>query len=508
MDITNRNRVFRLLILYRWLSLLPAVVFVFLSYYRGDGEGRYVWVLLTAVTLNIIISTFFSQLNRALKKQPPLLFIEFILVALFIALSGGWQSPYYLYALNPLLAAAFFFQLRGAIIAVTVLSPLYLLAVFFDRQVYGGVVDWFATAVNIIGFYLISGTFGYAAVLLAQLRKTGAELQTVHQELKALHDLTVLLNGAADVAAVKEMVVTAVTNDLGCRRAIIELVEKPQSNLNSHFDREMIIPLCWGTKPIGVLLVEPAAHDIGGDTLRPALEAIAQQTAVTLGMMMTRQRRAKETAVQEERARIALDIHDSVSQSLFGAAFALSGSLKLLPDKPETAIPELERALTITETVRKEIRRTIHDIWPEEITAKAFETDLQKYINDVLQAHKLTIRFDIRGDFGALSARVRRSLYRISQEALTNIVHHAAADEASVCVDVVNHWATLSIRDNGRGFEPHAALSQEHGFEHFGLRGMVARTRSLGGSCDIFSRPGAGTSIVIDIPAYSEGQHE
>jgi signal transduction histidine kinase len=197
---------------------------------------------------------------------------------------------------------------------------------------------------------------------------------------------------------------------------------------------------------------------------------------------------------------MALDIHDTVSQSLFGIVFTLDGLLKLLPARPEAIKPELEMALEAAESVRHEIRRTIHDLWPEEISAPAFEADLRKYASDTLQANQLMVRFDIRGDFSEMSPAVRRSFYRISQEALTNIVHHAAADEACICVDVANGRASLSVRDNGRGFEPDVALLREYGGEHFGLRGIQKRAQSLGGSCDIFSQPDAGTSIIVDVP--------
>lgn len=114
----------------------------------------------------------------------------------------------------------------------------------------------------------------------------------------------------------------------------------------------------------------------------------------------------------------------------------------------------------------------------------------------------------MRGKFDALSPRARRSLYRIAQECLTNVVQHAAATECRVCVDIENGRARLVVRDNGRGFEPEIALEQEHDSEHFSLRGMQNRAHSLGGICDIFSQPGAGTSVVIDIPVNRDAEKE
>ncbi len=565
-SVNDRRRLFRLLVLYRWISLIPPLIYTLVAYGNGEiGFRRGGAALVTAVLLNAAISLFSAQLNRALQRRPWLLLADLFVIANLVAITGGWRSPYYLYALNPLLMAAFFFQLRGALAAATVFTPFYLPAALAGVWAYGETPDWFVVLVNIIGFYLISGTFGYAAGLLARLRaasqdlaQTNEELAAAHQDLAALYALTASLHSAADVEEAQEMVLTAVTTDFGCRRAVIGLVD-PQENvitgwlgrvqngdgggtkllshqaklpltpsgglaaesvlegrvcqaaddsctpdnwLNTHFGMSgcLIVPLRWGLQPVGVMMLDLADGD-GEETRRRSLEVIARQTAVTLSMMMTRQRRARETAVQEERARIAMDIHDSVSQSLFGIVFTLDGAIKMLPEKPEAALPALQQTLQTAEDVRREIRRAIHDIWPEEMTAEAFAADLRHYAADVLQANNLHVSFDIRGDFGALSARARRSLYRIAQEALSNIVYYAAASQASVCVDVADGRAILSVRDNGRGFEPEVALAQEHGREHFGLRGMQERARSLGGTCDIFSQPGAGTSIIIDIPA-------
>ena len=263
----------------------------------------------------------------------------------------------------------------------------------------------------------------------------------------------------------------------------------------------LILPLLWGIRPVGVLLVDMTGRE--QDTARrQSLEAMARQTGTSLGMMITRLSRARERAIQEERARIARDIHDTVSQSLFGLVFTLDGCLKMLPHDPAAIAPELAWASQTADEVRQEIRQTIMDMWAEEaMTPQQFEMDLRQYVADLLPAAGLQVGFDVRGDFASLSPRARRSMYRIAQEALTNVVHHAAASEAKVCVDVVTGRARLVIRDNGRGFEPDLVLAQAYDREHFGLRGMQERARSLGGTCDLFTRPGAGTSIVVDFPA-------
>ena len=256
-----------------------------------------------------------------------------------------------------------------------------------------------------------------------------------------------------------------------------------------------IHPLVWGKLPLGVLIL-PAGQIGLEDGL---ILEICEQASARLGIMQHRLRRARDTAVEEERNRIAIDMHDTVSQTLFGMIYALDACLKMRPDDPSQIYAELEQIKASAEGVRGEIRQTIHDMWVE-MTADRFERDIRSYLLDVLQAIDLTVDFDIRGDFSAVSPEVHRTLYRICQEALTNTVHHAAATDARVCLDVLNERVGLIVRDNGRGFDPLAAMAQQEDDEHFGLRGIQERIQLLGGTCDFFSRPGMGMSLVIDVP--------
>jgi signal transduction histidine kinase len=550
----NPRRIFWLLVLYRWLSLAPPLLALLVQGQVAIAAGA---ALALAAAANLVVTLFAGQLNRFLEAHVTFLGADLLLVALLVALTGGAASPYYFYALSPLLAAAFFFQWRGALLATAVLAPLYLGAVLLGAE--AGAVDWLSLGGNLTGFFLIAGAFGYAGTLLAQVRATS-------RDLAVLQEVTASLHNAADVNHVQEMVLEVITAELGFRRAVIGLVDEtgtaisgwlarlrggetgemetlshaarlpltaegglaatalvegrvcrasPEEPctadgwLNNRFGMNncLIIPLQWGIQPIGILLVDTAGQ--GASEMRVhSLEAIAQQTAVAIGMMRTRTRRARESAVQAERGRIALDMHDAVSQSLFGIVFTLDGALKLLESEPETARAELEEALQTAERARQEIRQTIHELWSEEMSAASFERELRQYTADVLQAPQLAVTFDIRGAFDDLSAPARRSLYRMAQEGLSNVVHHAAAGEAQVCLDVEGGRARLAVRDDGRGFEPEVALTQVYGAEHFGLRGMQARARALGGTCDIFSQPGAGTSVVVDIPANARLEAE
>jgi signal transduction histidine kinase len=555
------QQVFNLLVLFRWLSLIPALAYLI---FVPEQSGNYHWIAFAAaVLISAIISIFPSRLNKSLLKNPWLLGFDLLFVAALMAFTGGWRSPYFLYALNPLLAGAFFFQIRGALVATTLFIPLFLSAVLIDRNYFqGSSPDWFFIFIAVIGGYLITAVLGYAAFLLKKLQQTQKHLNLANRNLAVLHDLSTSLQRSANVLEVQDQVLGAISQNLGFRRAILGLLNQEQDKivlwrvqdkgtqlpewlgpgsvllsngqdpimevlrkgeimrLPRFEDQQgfttlsrfgiadcLVLPLIWGNHLIGAILVDLSGKENDSTQLN-ALGAIARQTAVSLGMMMTRDRRARDSATQEERTRIALDLHDSISQSLFGLVYTLEACVKLLPEHPQTVLPELEWALATAEDVRQRIRATINNMWPAELTAQQFEADLRVYAEDVLQATALNITFEIRGDFSTLSPPVRRGIYRICQEGLSNIVQHAAAHESRVCVDVANGRAKFILRDDGRGFDVKTVSAQPFAGDHFGLRGMVERAAALGGTCEIYSKPAEGTSIIIDIPANVQAHHE
>ncbi|MCP5101037.1 MAG: GAF domain-containing protein [Chloroflexi bacterium] len=548
---THPQRLFPLLVGYRWISLiLPLALFLII------GEPTILLAVTIAGFANIIISLRHQQLNGMLKQYPWLLAVDLLLITSIIVISQTWSVAFYLYALNPLLIAAFLFGLRGAIFSTTAFLPLYIFSLTITNLSLSD-INWLLAGTAVVGAYLISSIFGFATSVVIKLQQAQTALTQTHRDLEISHGLTVALQKAIDIEAMQEIVLETITTELKFRRTVIGLVDEetavltswlglvrggsilntdglthparlpltPEGGLvsqavleqrichakeapctsanwlNTHFGMSgcRIFPMILGDRPIGVILVAAdSSPEI--DQHLPLLESVVGQTAVAIGSLMTRLNRARQTAVHEERIRIAQDLHDTVSQALFGIVFTLDGSLKLLPDQVDEVIPELKRALTSAELVRSEIRRSILDIWPTTLTAERFATDLKKYTNDILHNDKTALIFDIRGDFASLSPLARRSLYRISQEALNNIAYHAHASEARVCVDIENGRSQLVIRDNGVGFLPQTALNREYTHDHFGLQGILKRSQSIGGECHIFSKPGEGTSIVVDIP--------
>ncbi len=161
------QRVFRLLVLYRWLSLVPPLIFLFTSASPSQELGA----LLAAAFSNLLITFIPARLNHLIRRWPALIAVDLVFVAILLALTGGWRSPYYLFALSPLLASAFFFQLRGALIAAGAFTLMFAAAVWV-AQAFGGLSpDPLMASLALAGFFLVAGIFGYAATLLTRVRE-------------------------------------------------------------------------------------------------------------------------------------------------------------------------------------------------------------------------------------------------------------------------------------------------------------------------------------------------
>lgn len=553
----NTSQVFRLLVLYRWLSLIPPVLALL------SAEGRASFPALSAfgvaAAANLLITLRPRQLNDRLRRTPAALLIDLLICATLAALTDGWNTPYYLYAFSPLLAAAFFFEVRGALLAALGLSGLWLIAGLWTTE-----PNFLRLVAELVGFFLIGGAFGYAAALLARLQASHVELDRAHRDLEVIHELTLSMQSAADVDEVAERVLAAVTGELRFDRAHLALVDQneqviaswrsrsragepasngpaaewirlpltpasgpiaqclldgqtrlslsnvrtPDERLNARLGpgAHHLIPMLVREHPVGVLLVEAAGPDERARV--HSLQAIASQAAVAVGTTMLCIDRAQRLAIQDERLRIAQDIHDTTVQTLFGLHYALDACAKLLPDHPQQVKTELQDLSQLAETARAQLRQSILNLWPSEITAERFTADLRRYVRDHCRAEGLDLSVTVRGDFQRLSAGTRRGLYRIAQEAVANTARHAAASHAAVCLEVGPEEALLTVRDDGRGFDPDSALARERDREHFGLRGIQERAAALGGEAEFQSQPDAGSTVLVTVPVNGVGSHD
>ncbi|MCB0153471.1 MAG: GAF domain-containing sensor histidine kinase, partial [Anaerolineae bacterium] len=383
------------------------------------------------------------------------------------------------------------------------------------------------------------------------LTRQNQELVATHHQLEVIHELTLFVH-APDRGSVQQRLLKAATRELGFSRAAVGLFNPAQQRLESwqiyrteagnatvrplthspknglisevalaqqpywcHTEAQalssdeefnhmlgpgnwLILPMTWQKQTVGLLLlsVDSAGPADISDDRWAILTSLVSQAAVALGTM----ERARRLAAEEERNRIARDIHDTVAQSLFGIVFTLDACAKLLPKQAALVKQELVELRDVADEVRHQVRQSILDIWPSDLTEAKFKADLSKYVADCAPDHVFTVDFTISGDFDGLPSLVRRSLYRVCQEALANAARHAGVDMARVYLYVEPAEVHLSIRDTGRGFDPKEALARERNRERFGLRGMQERIQTMGGTCDILSQCSQGTQILVRVP--------
>jgi signal transduction histidine kinase len=229
------------------------------------------------------------------------------------------------------------------------------------------------------------------------------------------------------------------------------------------------------------------------------LAAIVSERRHTTLELAEAQRREGERAALE-RQRIARDLHDSVSQSLFSTTLHVrtaQHALKL--EKLDTDGPvgeELSEIGQLTRGALAEMRALIFELQPGALAEEGLVAALAKQASALSAREGLVIEVDGPDERLPIRAEVEEQLYRVGQEALANVVKHARATSATVRVAATDDTVSIEVSDDGRGFDP-AAVSPDH----FGLRSMRGRVADLGGRLEITSTPGRGTALRVEVPA-------
>jgi signal transduction histidine kinase len=254
---------------------------------------------------------------------------------------------------------------------------------------------------------------------------------------------------------------------------------------------ELALPLQIKGRVIGVLDVESERPNAFCATDVAMLQSFANQTAVALENARL-YKQAQQLAALEERQRLARELHDSVSQALYGIALGARTARALL-DRDVTQVAEpLEYVLALAEAGLTDMRALIFELRPESLQSEGLVVALTKLTDSLRARHHLAVRtqFDVEPD---IPLQAKEALYRVAQEALRNIIKHAQSCLVTVQLDAAPR-VRLEIADNGAGFDPNRDYPG-----HLGLRSMRERVEKLGGQLVIDSAPGRGTRIALSL---------
>jgi signal transduction histidine kinase len=209
-------------------------------------------------------------------------------------------------------------------------------------------------------------------------------------------------------------------------------------------------------------------------------------------------RHAVESMLLEERTRWAMQIHDGLTQSVTSAVLELQTLRHRIESDPVGAIAALKE---VEDEIREDLRR-IRELLFEMTAAegRTAEPTLAALVRDAAERWNFAVWVDSEGDLEGVPDEVLETVYAIVTEGLANAAKHSGAPEARVRVRVADGEVRVEVEDRGRGV---SAVPDDD--PHFGVRNMRARAESLGGSLDVGSVPGHGTTVVAVLPVGGRG---
>jgi signal transduction histidine kinase len=272
--------------------------------------------------------------------------------------------------------------------------------------------------------------------------------------------------------------------------------------------RLVLLPVQTRGQVLGIMVLgalrPEAAREADGMPGDSTLAAIGEQLAVAVENARL-QSQAQQAAALEERHRLARDLHDSVTQSLFTVTLMAEAAQAMIDRDPVRVAGYLERLKDTAHTALAEMRALLNQLRPQGLSAAGLGAALRKHAETVGAQIGLDVTVDMDENLPDLSPAIEEALYRIAQEALHNVVKHAQATEARIQLrgarprpDAPPQAVVLSVEDDGRGFA--ATLAGAAGETGLGLTSMRERAASLGGSFAITTRPSGGTIVTVAIP--------
>jgi two-component system sensor histidine kinase DegS len=230
------------------------------------------------------------------------------------------------------------------------------------------------------------------------------------------------------------------------------------------------------------------------------IQNIHERKQLQLELLETRRQLIKSN--EEERQKLAQELHDGPMQELHSITYQIAGIEDQLPEGVEVRLDSIQQ--TIQQTI-KALRALAYDLRPPALSKYGLVKSIQSHVGNFSVQHPgLSLTLDLQENHPPLAEDVELALFRIYQQALTNIVMHAEADRAEVKLHVTSTAASLQIKDNGKGFRVPDRWIELVRDGHYGLAGTSERVHALGGEFLISSTPGEGTILTIRIPDYQE----
>lgn len=418
---------------------------------------------------------------------------------------------------------------------LTILVPVALIGIveLLSDTVLDGLLPFPAHTILVFGVVLAVAavlstlTFRRLDRLAAAVRERNAELETRNASARALHHVSVAITALADLDRILQAIVDSAREILGADVALLLLADAdgemrlaagsdPEHALHPAGDLagieilrfvpaemavgRLVAPLQRGSDTIGLLAIGArSVRSFGVDDVE-TLSSLANQAAIAIENARL-QRELRDVAVRDERERIARELHDGLAQVL-GYVNTKSQAVEelLAADRIGDARTQLEQLAASARSLYVDVRETILGLRGPIPAGHGLVEALSEYAARFAEASKLAVSVEASDDARAVraSAEVEAQVFRIVQEALTNVRKHAAARRVTIRIDVGGDSLLVDVADDGRGFD--GSTTAEGDWPRYGLIAMRERAAAVAGTIDWTSRPGAGTHLRVTAP--------
>jgi NarL family two-component system sensor histidine kinase LiaS len=485
---------------------------------------------------------FYNNENGSTWGKKLFLFVETSGLSFILILTGGLDSPFLWYAVNPILLAVtlapayFCWALMGAF--------LFCSALLQQFNIYGpdasgaSFVFWPDRAYLVVIFVLITLGGQLFNFLIVKLSRQAQIMEKQIQHIKSLYGAVEVFSHNSDPQEIVSLFASYSRALTGAKKVIVWIetekglsnpekksyfavrgprdvfpeknwypyikkeFEKKQStsevNVQSFFDAKEQKPGALVTVRIkssvnvfGVLSAFYLGRGEALDKVEQTLTFLADLCAVALEKS-AQESLSEKLLLIEEKDRIAGEIHDNVTQNIFGLVYGLDMLIKK-EDLDEAVISQLKLLQKTAQRSLKDLRASIYCMSTRKNKKEPFLEDVQRYLTDLGQLNDVSIEFSCQGNISSLKSITRNSLYRIIREATGNAVRHGNCSSIQVFLKGENGTIKLIIADNGEGFD--LEKYQHEGKNGLGLLNMKELARSMGGSLSIESSPGKGTVV-------------
>jgi signal transduction histidine kinase len=260
------------------------------------------------------------------------------------------------------------------------------------------------------------------------------------------------------------------------------------------------VPIVAGGEVLAELYLADKRCGRGGFTEadQRLIETLAAHAALAVANSQ-RNERTRELSVAEERTRLARELHDSLTQTLFSLSLATESAAALAGPQTDPRLSEqLDRTRELARAALAETRSLVNTLRPPDLDAEGLAVALRKRVELLRRVHHVAIGLTLRGPGRLPDRTLQREVLRVATEALSNALQHAAASRIEVTLETGGDLLRLTVADDGVGFDLPATARASR---RLGLGSMRERAEALGGVLHIDTAPGAGTRVTLEVPA-------